>query len=384
MAVEIKQVKDKDTLKKFVEFSIDLYKDSECYVPPLVYDEIATLSRDKNPAFEHCESANFLAYKNGRIAGRITAIINHKSNNVWNQKHARFGFVDFIDDKEVVDALFKAAEDWAVYRGMEQIHGPLGFTDFDNEGMLIEGFNQVGTMATIYNYPYYVDHIERLGYIKDQDWVEYLIKIPAEVPERYQRVAEVVRRRFKLNVVKIKSKEDVYPYAHEIFELFNVAYKDLYGFVPLSKAQIDYYVNMYIPMLRLNFLSLVLRAEDNKLIGVGIGLPSMSKALQKSGGKFLPTGWYHLYRALKGANNKVLDLMLIGIHPEYQGKGVNALIFNQFIPEAIKLGFEYAESNPELEVNSKVQSMWDGLETKQHKRRRAYIKDLKLKIGEYK
>lgn len=377
MAVEIRKVIDKDSLKKFVEFSINLYKNNECYVPPLVYDEIATLSRDKNPAFEHCESANFLAYRNGEIVGRITAIINHKSNNVWNQKYARFGFVDFIDDKEVVDELFKAAEDWAKYRGMEKIHGPLGFTDFDNEGMLVEGFDQVGTMATIYNYPYYVDHVERLGYIKDQDWMEYLIKIPDEVPDRYERVAEVVRKRFKLNVVKVKSKDDVYPYAHEIFKLFNVAYKDLYGFVPLSEAQIDYYVNMYIPMLRLNFLSLVLRAEDNKLVGVGIGLPSMSTALQKSGGKFMPTGWFHLYRALKGINNKVLDLMLIGIHPEYQGKGVNALIFNQFIPEAIKLGFKFAESNPELETNSKVQSMWDGLETKQHKRRRAYIKELK-------
>ena len=378
MAVEIKQVRDKDELKKFVQFSIDLYKDNKYYVPPLVYDEVATLSREKNPAFEHCESANFLAYKNGKIAGRITAIVNHKANNVWNEKQARFGFVDFIDDEEVVDALFAAAEEWARYRGMEKIHGPLGFTDFDNEGMLTDGYDQVGTMATIYNHPYYVDHIKRLGYIKAQDWVEYLITIPKEVPERYARVAEIVRKRFRLNVVKIRSKDDVYPYAHEIFELFNLAYKDLYGFVPLSKAQIDYYVNMYIPMLRLNFLSLVLRAEDNKLVGVGIGLPSMSEALQKSGGKFLPTGWYHLYKALKGLdNNKILDLMLIGVDPEYQGKGVNSLIFNQFIPEAVRLGFEYAESNPELVVNSKVQTMWDGLETKQHKKRSVFEKELK-------
>lgn len=376
MAIQVKEVRDKDTLKKLIQFSIDLYKDNEYYVPPLVYDEIATLSRDKNPAFEHCESANFLVYKDGEIAGRITAIINHKANNTWNQKNARFGFVDFIDDKEVVDALFGAAEEWARYRGMEKIHGPLGFTDFDSEGMLVEGFDRIGTMTGIYNYPYYVDHIERIGYIKDQDWVEYLINIPKEVPERYARVAEIVRRRFNLNVVRVNSKDDVYPYAHDIFKLFNVAYKDLYGFVELSEAQIDYYVNMYIPMLRLNFLSLVLRAEDNKLIGVGIGIPSMSRALQKSGGKFLPTGWYHLYKAMKGTNNKVLDLMLIGIDPEYQGKGVNALIFNQFIPEAIRLGFEYAESNPELELNSKVQSMWEGLDSEQHKRRRAYIKSL--------
>lgn len=378
MSVVIKKIHDKDTLKKSVQFSIDLYKDNEFYVPPLLYDEVATLSRDKNPAFEHCESANFLAYRDGKIVGRITAIINHLANNTWSNKQARFGFVDFIDDKEVVDALFGAAEEWAKFRGMNKIHGPMGFTDFDHEGLLIDGFDKIGTMATIYNHPYYIEHFERLEYVQDQDWIEFLIKIPKEVPERYARVNDVVRKRFGLEVVKLKSKDDVYPYAHEIFELFNVSYKELYGFVPLSKKQIDYYVNMYIPMLRLNFLSLVLRKEDNKLVGVGIGLPSMSVALQKSGGKFLPTGWYHLYKALKGLdNNKVLDLMLIGIHPDYQGKGVNALIFNQFIPEAIKLGFEYAESNPELVINTKVQSLWNGMEYTQHKRRRAYIKELK-------
>ncbi len=378
MSIEIRAVNDKDTLKKSIQFSIDLYKDNEFYVPPLVYDEVATLSRDKNPAFEHCESVNFLAYKDGEIAGRLTAIVNHLANNTWNQKQARFGFADFIDDREVVDALFNAAEEWAKFRGMEKIHGPLGFTDFDHEGLLVEGFDRIGTMATIYNYPYYVEHLERLGFVKDQDWVEYLIQIPRELPERYARLTDVIKKRFRLNVVKLKNKDDVYPYAHEIFELFNESYKELYGFVPLTKSQIDYYVNMYIPMLRLNFLSLILREEDNKLVGVGIGLPSMSVALQKSGGKFLPTGWFHLYKALKGFdNNKILDLMLIGVHPDYQGKGLNALIFNQFIPEARRLGFEYAESNPELELNTKVQSLWDGLEYEQHKRRRAYIKDLK-------
>lgn len=377
MSVEIREVKDKDTLKKAVQFSIDLYRDNEFYVPPLVYDEVATLSRDKNPAFQHCDAVNLVAYKNGEIAGRLTAIINHMSNHVWNQKQARFGFVDFIDDAEVVDALFDAAETWSKFRGMEKIHGPMGFTDFDHEGMLTDGYDRLGTMAAIYNHPYYVDHLERLGYVKDQDWLEFLIKIPSEVPERYVRMNDIIKKRFRLNVIQVKSKNDVYPYAHEIFKLLNVSYKDLYGFVPLSEKQIDYYVNMYIPMLRLNFLSMVLREEDNKLIGVGIGLPNMSVALKKSGGKFLPTGWYHLYKALKGLdNNKVLDLMLIGIHPDYQGKGVNALIFNQFISEAIRLGYEYAESNPELVTNTKVQSLWDGLDYTQHKKRSAFIKAL--------
>ncbi len=376
MSVEIRQVKDKDALRQFVQFSIDIYEGNEFFVPPLVYDEIATLSRDKNPAFEHCDAAYFLAYREEKIVGRIAVMINHKANNVWSEKNARFGFVDFIDDPEVADVLFYEAENWARFRGMEKMHGPMGFTDFDYEGLLVDGFDQIGTMQTIYNYPYYVDHIERLGYKKDQDWYEFLIKIPKEIPERFVRVAEIVKKRFRLNVVKLESKKDVWPYAHEIFELLNRSYKDLYGFVPLSKAQIDYYVNMYIPMLRLNFLSLVLREEDNRLVGVGIGLPSLAKALQKSGGKFLPTGLLFLYRALKGNDNKVLDLLLIGVDPEYQGKGVNALIFSQFIPEAIRLGFEYAESNPELAVNNKVQSMWDDLEARHHKTRRAFIKDL--------
>lgn len=378
MSVEVVAVSDKDTLKDSIQFSIDLYKNNPYYVPPLVYDEVATLSRDKNPAFEHAESINFVAYRDGKIVGRITAIINHLANNVWNQKHARFGFVDFVDDQEVVDALFAAAENWARFRGAEKIQGPMGFTDFDHEGMLVEGYDRVGTLATIYNHPYYVEHLRRMGYVGDQDWIEFLIKIPQSVPERYQRMVEVVKRRFKLSLVEFKSKDDVYPYAHEIFKLFNESYKGLYGFVPLSDKQIDYYVNMYIPMLRLNFLSVVVRQEDNKVVGVGIGLPSMSAALQKSGGKFLPTGWYHLYKALKGYdNNKILDLMLIGIHPDYQGKGVNTLIFNQFIPEAIKLGFEYAESNPELVMNTKVQSLWEGLDYEQHKRRSVFIKELK-------
>ena len=376
MAIEIKKVEDKSTLKKFVYFNINLYKGCEQYVPPLIYDELATLNKEKNPAFDHCEAEYFLAYKNGEIVGRIAAIVNHKGNETWNQKYARFSFVDFIDDAEVANKLFKTAEDWARNKGMTHIHGPMGFTDLDHEGLLIKGYDQVSTMLTSYSYPYYKKHIERLGYVKDQDWNEYLITIPNEVPERIDRVASVVQKRFGLIVKRFYSKKDVMPYARGIFELLNKSYKDLYGYVELTDKQIDYYVNMYIPLLRLEFLSLVLRQEDHKLIGFSIGLPSLAKALQKAKGKFLPAGWYHLYRAIKSDNNKVLDLLLIGVDPEYQGKGVNALMFREFVYSANRLGFEVAESNPELEVNNRVQSMWNGLEYKQHKKRRAYIKKL--------
>ncbi len=377
MSVIIKKVTSKDDLMKFIHFGIDLYNGNDNYVPPLIYDERATLNRAKNPAFDHCDATYFLAYKEGEIVGRIAAIINHKSNERWNQKHARFGFVDFIDDNDVVDSLFGAAESWSRARGMEKIHGPLGFTDMDHEGMLIEGFDRMGTMATIYNYSYYQKQIERIGYIKDKDWVEFLIQIPSEVPERFTRMGEIVKRRFGLTIKHLESKKDVYPYAREMFVLINKSYKDLYGYVELTDKQIDYYVDMYIPMIRLEFVTLVLRQNDNKLIGVGIGLPSMSQGLRKAKGRFLPNGWYHLYKSLKGdGHGGVLDLLLIAVDPEYQGKGINALMFNEFIPAANRLGMTVAESNVELEDNSKVHSLWNGLEVEQHKRRRAYIKNL--------
>lgn len=377
MSVIIKKVSSKDDLMKFIQFGIDLYKENEYFVPPLIYDERATLNRSKNPAFDHCDASYFLAYLEGKIVGRIGVFINYKSNERWNQKYGRFGFVDFIDDNDVVDALFGAAESWARSRGMEKIHGPLGFTDLDHEGMLIEGFDRLGTMATIYNYPYYPKHLERMGYMKDKDWLEFLIQIPSEVPERFSRMADIVKKRFGLIVKHFDRKQDVYPYAKEMFKLINRAYKDLYGYVELSERQIDYYVDMYIPMIRLEFVTLVLRQNDNKLVGVGIGLPSMSDALRKAKGRFLPNGWYHLYKALKGkGHNGILDLLMVAVDPEYQGKGVNALMFNEFIPAANKLGMTMAESNVELEDNNRVHSLWNGLEVEQHKRRRAFIKNL--------
>ncbi|MGI6073746.1 MAG: hypothetical protein ACOYEA_03775 [Fermentimonas sp.] len=377
MSVRIKKVTTKDELKIFINFVIDLYEGNEFFVPPLIYDEKATLSVDKNPAFEHCDAAYFLAYRDDEVVGRIAVFINYKANEIWKEKNARFGFVDFIDDDEVVDALFGTAEGWARSRGMHKIHGPLGFTDFDHEGMLVEGFDRLGTMITIYNYPYYPKQLERMGYGKQVDWVEFLIQIPKEVPERFYRMSSLVKKRFGLNVVHYYRKKDVMPYARDIFHLINKAYKNLFGFVELTDKQIDYYVDMYIPMLRLEFLTLVLRQTDNKLVGVGIGLPSMAKALQKAKGKFLPNGWYYLYKALKGnGHNNTLDLMLVAVDPEYQNKGVNALMFNEFIPAANKLGITVAESNPELEDNTKVHAMWSGLDAEQHKRRRVFMKKL--------
>ncbi len=377
MSVEIKEVTSKKELKQFVKFSHKLYKGNPYYVPGLIEEEMMTLDKVKNPAFEVCDAIYFLAYKNGEIAGRIAGIINRSSNEVWKEKKARFGFVDFIDDNEVVDALFGAVEKWAHEQGMEDVQGPLGFTDMDHEGMLIEGFDQLGTMATIYNYPYYPKHMERLGYIKDQDWCEYKIFIPESVPEKHLRIGEIVMKRFGLKIMKFKNAKEIMPYAKNVFHTLNAAYAPLYGFAPLTEKQIDYYVNMYIPMLRFEMVTLIVKEADNSVAGFGISLPSLSRAMQKADGHLFPFGWIPLLKALK-SKPKVIDLYLTGVMPEYQNKGVNALLFNDLIPVYQRLGVVYAETNPELETNNAVQAQWEYFKREHHKTRRAFTKKIVL------
>lgn len=378
MAVKIKEVKTKADLKKFVKFNIDLYDGCPYHVPGLISDEMMTLSRDKNPAFEFCESKYFLAYEDSQIVGRIAGIINHKANEIWNQKNVRFSFIDFINDEKVSAALFKAVEKWGTEKGMEAIQGPLGFTDLDHEGLLVYGFEELSTMATSYSYPYYKEHFEKLGYIKDQDWHEFKITIPKAAPEKYVRISEIVTKKYGLKVMKFKKTKDIWPYATKIFEMVNKSFKPLYGYSELSPRQIDYYVKMYIPMLRLEMVTVIVREEDNEVVGLGLTLPSLSKALQKAKGSLFPFGWAYLLKALYRKND-ILDLYIIGVLPEYQSKGVNALIFNDLIPIFAKIGFVYAETNPELELNKKVQSQWDDFEHEHHKTRRAFMKQLQPK-----
>lgn len=377
MSVEIKQVTTRKQLKDYVKFNIELYKNNPYAVPELISDEMATLDKDKNPAFDVCDAISFLAYKDGKIAGRITGIINHASNEIWKQKNARFGFVDFIDDREVVDALFDAVGKWAKEKGMEALHGPLGFTDMDNEGMLIDGFDQLSTMATIYNFPYYPEHMVRLGFEKDEDWHEFKIYIPEEIPQKHLRIGEIVMKKYGLKILKLKNAKEVMPYAQRIFETLNTSFAPLYGFAPLTQKQIDYYVDIYIPLLRYEMVTLIIREEDDAVVGFGISLPSMSRALQKAQGKMFPFGWYHLLKALK-SKPRIIDLYLTGVLPEYQNKGVNALLFNDLIPVYQKLGVEYAESNIELESNKAVQAQWDYFRREHHKTRRAFIKQLRI------
>ena len=377
MTTTIRKVTNKSDLKKFARFNYELYKDNPYSVPDLYSDIMKTFSKDKNPAFKFCEAEFFLAYQDEKIVGRIAGIINHKSNAVWNKKSVRFGWIDFIDDPEVSRMLIETVVQWGRAKGMTDIEGPLGFTDFDAEGMLLEGYDQLSTMATIYNYPYYPKHMERLGFGKAVDWIEMKLKVPEKLPEQYEKIAKIVKHRLNVHTRKLKSIKEIKQtgIGYKIFELINEAYKPLYGFCELSKEQIDLYVNEYLPVIDLQMVTLV-EDENNELIGVGISMPSLSVALQKAKGKLWPFGWWYLLKALFIKKPPILDLLLVAIKPEYQGKGVNALLFADLIPIYIKYGFEWGETNLELEVNDKVQSQWQYLDGHIHKRRRCYTKPL--------
>ena len=380
--IEIKKVESKKDLKTFIDFHYDLYEGNEYDVPNLFSDEMNTLSKDKNAAFEFCEAEYFLAYKDGKLAGRVAAIINHKANNKWGKKSVRFGWIDFIDDREVSKALLDAVEKYGKEKGMEDVVGPLGFTDMDPEGMLVWGFDQLGTMPTIYNYAYYPEHIEALeGFEVDNKYVEFKIMVPDEVPEKYAKIAMMIEKRYNLHVRKL-TKKDVFQggMGQKIFDLINDTYKDLYGYSELSQKQIDQLIKSYLGFLDFNLITCIEDWTDgeHKLIGVGITMPSLAHALRKCRrGRLLPFGWYHVLRAIKQHKTNIVDLLLIGILPEYRAKGANALLFADLIPWYQKYGIEWGETQVELETNAGVQGQWGALTPVMHKRRKCYKKIIK-------
>lgn len=376
----IRKVTDKKGLETFIQFHYDLYRGDAYDVPNLHSDEVNTLSTDRNPAFDFCEAQYFLAYQDEKVVGRVAAIINHKANKRWGQQRVRFGWIDFIDDRDVSKALLQAVEDWGREKGMKEAVGPLGFTDMDPEGMLTGGFDQLGTQATIYNYPYYPQHIEALGgWLKDNDYVEFKLMVPEEVPEKYAKIAAMIEKRYNLHARKVTRREVFKEgYGQRIFEIINETFKDLYGYSELSQKQIDHYVKMYLPMADLNLITLIEDWNaDKKVIGVGITIPSLSRAFQKCrNGRLFPFGWWHVLRALKFQKTEGVDLLLLGVLPEYRAKGANALLFADLIPWYQKYGYKWGESQVEMETNEKVQSQWGPLEPIQHKRRRCYLKQL--------
>ena len=380
-SVTIKKVETKKDLKKFIEFHYELYKGDPYDAPNLYSDDLFTLSKDKNAAFDFCESEYYLAYKDGKLRGRVAAIINHKANEKWQRKMVRFGWIDFYDDIEVSTALMDAVTEYGRAKGMNELVGPLGFTDMDPEGMLTDGFDQLGTMATLYNYPYYPKHIEKIGgFEKDNDYVECKVMIPNEVPERYAKIADMIQRRYNLHVKKI-TKKDVYEggYGVKIFQTLNESMKELYAYSELSEKQIKQYVDMYLPFADLSLMTVIedWSVEPHKVIGAGLTIPSLTRALQKCHkGRLWPFGWWHLMRAIKYHKTNIVDLLLVGVLPEYRRKGANALLFSDLIPRYVTYGFEWGETHVEMETNVNVQSQWEIFDTSIHKRRRCYKKKI--------
>ena len=376
--VKIRKVNTKKELKQFIQFYYDLYRGNDCAVPFLFFDEMATLRRDKNPSFECCEAEYFLAYRDGKVVGRVAAIINRRANERWNCQQVRFGWFDFIDDVEVSEALLNAVEEWGRQRGMKEMAGPLGFIDTDREGMMVEGFDELSTMYVNYNYPYYPKHMERLaGFRKDNDYLECKVKVPEVVPDKFAKVTEMVRRRYGLKVHKFTRKELIDDgMGHEVFRLLNATYKDLYGFSELSDSQVNKLVNDYIKIADLNLVTAIM--DGDRMVGFGITFPSFSEALKKTNdGRLLPFGWWHLLKILKWHKTPIVDLLLIGVLPEYRGKGANALIFDDLIRWFQRYGFEWAVTGPQMETNEGVLSHWQYLDSHVVRRHRCYRKELK-------
>lgn len=376
--VEIIKVETKCQLKAFINFFYDLYRDCPYAVPYLFTDEVNTLRKDRNPAFAFCEADYFLAYKDGKVVGRIAAIINKRANEHWKRKMVRFGWFDFVDDVEVSTALLDTAKQWGKERGMTEIAGPLGFEDMDREGMLVDGFYELSTMYVNYNYDYYPKHIERYGgFEKDNDYVEYKIKVPDVTPAKFSKISELVSKRYGLAVRKFNFHDmKDHGRGHELFDILNETYKNLYGYSQLSTDQIDRLIDEYIKIADLNLISCVVdTTKDDKMVGFGVSFPSFSEALQKTNdGRLLPFGWWKLLKVLKWHKTPAVDLLLIGVLPEYRAKGANALIFNDLISWYRRYGFQYAQTGPQMETNKGVLSQWQYLDSECNRRHRIYVR----------
>lgn len=377
MSVEIRPISTKKEIRMFVDFANELYKDCENYCPPLYQDELDTFDKQKNPVFDVAECQLFLALRGQKIVGRIAALINHRANEHWNVKKVRFGWMDFIDDTEVSKALLDAAAAWGKERGMTVLNGPVGFTDLDHEGLLIEGFEYLAPLASLYNYPYYEKHLEAYGLTKENDWIEIQMTMPEDgLPERVGRLAKIVAERGHYRVDKVQNvKELLNKYGYSYFDVIDECYKNLYNFQPLTQRQKEYYSKYYFSILNFDFVTLVVN-EKNEIVGFGVGMPDISKAVRRCGGKLFPFGWYHLLKALKAKQIDTFDLLLIGVRPDLQGSGINAMIIADQFPYFVKYGIKTVETTSIMETNTKNQANWLMFPHKIHKRRRAYVKEI--------
>lgn len=371
--VSIVEVTTKAQRRLFVDYPNQLYRDVPQFVPATFDDDMSDWDPKKNPAFAYCDARCFLAYRDDQIVGRIGAILSRKANEKWGTRRMRFTQVDFIDDPEVSRALFDTVEQWAREKGCNEVHGPLGFTDLDREGMLVEGFDRRSCFFTYYNYPYYIDHLTALGYGKDVDWVENYITVPYDEKtlQRWQRLSDFVLRRYNLHVFNARTRLSYFPILDKFFDLVNVAYSPLYGTVELSPKQIKRYAGKFGPLLNPK-LTCFIMDENEEMVAMGVGAPSIASALQKSRGRYFPFGWAGLLKSF--VKNDTIDLLLIAVNPKYQGKGVNAAVINKVLHGCVEMGITHAETGPMLETNEKVQDQWKDAPLEQHKRRRCFIK----------
>ncbi|HNX86257.1 MAG TPA: hypothetical protein PKN12_04950 [Bacteroidales bacterium] len=367
----LRKVKSNRDLRRFIDFQFQLYKENPYWCPPIRMDEMQTLSRKKNPAYDFCEAEFWIAFRGKKMVGRVAGIINHNANERWNEKLVRFGWIDFIDDPQVSSLLINAVIDWGKVKGMNGIHGPLGFSDMDNEGMLIKGFDEQATLASIYNFPYYVTHMERLGFTKAADWVQYEFTIPPEIPDKVERLSLLVQEKYNLKILKAKKSKELLPYAMKMFRTLNLAFNDLYGYTKLTGKQMEMYTKAYFGFIRPEFVSFVLDKED-EVVGFGVSMPSLTKALRRCNGRLFPLGFLYILQAIK--KNDVIDMYLNGVRPDYQGKGVNALYYNEMHKSYIRNGIRKAITNPQLEENAKALTIWKNFEGRQHITRRCWVR----------
>ena len=371
--ITIQEVTTNKQLIQFVKFPFKLYKECPYWVPPLTKDELETLDKTKNPVFKNADASYFLAYKKGSIVGRIAVILNHLEINEIGKKKVRFGWLDMIDDINVTKALLDKAYEIGAKHNLAYIEGPVGFSNMEKAGILTSGFEESNTMITWYQYPYYAAHFEQLGYSKQATWVEFKLTIPPVLVERVERFSSIIKKRYDLSVIDFKSKKDIIPYVDQMFELLNKTYNTLQTFVPIQQYQIDYYKQKYFNFIQPDYISCI-QDKQGKLIAFSIVMPSFSEALKKANGSLLPFGWYHLLQAQR-KNNRA-SLYLIGIDPEYQGKGVTAIIFEEVQLLFNAKGIDKVETNPELIENTAIQQMWKDYNPVQHKERSTFKKNI--------
>lgn len=374
--IQIVKITDKKGLKQFIDFTSHLYRSCPYVAPELREDMLYVLDPEQNAAFQFCDCDRFLAIRDGKVVGRVAAIVNKKANNKWGTKVVRFGWIDFIDDINVCRALLEKVEEFGRERGMEEMEGPLGFTDFDPEGCLVDGFEELDTIGTLYNYDYYPRFYEELGLTKAVDWVEQAIEIPNEVPAKHHRVAQMIAQRYHLRVRSLKNKKEGQVIGPKLFDIINEAYAKLFGYSEMSGPQVDHYIKEYLPAIDPRMVAFVEKEDTGEVIGMAISAPSMTKAMQRAKGRMFPFGWWHLLGGLKWKRSNIVDLMLIAVLPEYQNLGINALLFDHLIPIYNKMGFTHSVVYPQLETNSKGVGLWDYFSPRTNRRRRCYKKGL--------